>query len=99
MRIDNAIRSIPGSNGQGPQLNGEAAKANDFGQALTDALKEVNDSQMQAREKQNLLMANQPVDVDDLMISMERASVAMQLTMQVRNKLLEAYQEITRMQV
>lgn len=33
------------------------------------------------------------------MIAMEKASTAMQLTMQVRNKMLEAYQEISRMQV
>lgn len=66
---------------------------------LMDALKEVNEAQSDSREKQNLLMANRPVDVDDLMISMEKASVAMQLTLQVRNKLLEGYQEIIRTQI
>lgn len=76
-----------------------AGKDGNFAQQLTDVLKDVNEAQQQAESKQNALITNQPVDLHDLMIAMERASTAMQLTMQVRNKLLEAYQEITRMQV
>jgi flagellar hook-basal body complex protein FliE len=71
----------------------------DFAQKLMDVLKEVNESQLQAKDKQNAFMTGQPVEFHDLMITMERASTAMQLTLQVRNKLLEAYQEINRMQV
>jgi len=64
-----------------------------------DAIQEVNSQQFDAREMQNRMMAGQPVEIHDVMISMEKASTAMALTMQVRNKLLEAYQEISRMQV
>lgn len=98
MRIDNAIRSIQPGQGLGNQ---ELTKSQgeDFGKLLTDALKEVNQAQKESRSMQNDLMANQPVDIDDLMMTMEKASIAMQLTMQVRNKLLEAYQEVSRMQV
>lgn len=71
----------------------------DFAQTLMDVLKEVNQSQQASRDKQNAFMTGQPVEFHDLMITMERASIAMQLTLQVRNKLLEAYQEINRMQV
>ncbi|MCC7102246.1 MAG: flagellar hook-basal body complex protein FliE, partial [Fimbriimonadaceae bacterium] len=67
--------------------------------ALMDALKEVNASQLESRDKQDALMAGQPVDIDDLMITMEKASVSMQLAMQVRNKVLEAYQEVMRTQI
>ncbi len=76
-----------------------AAGEGDFGQMLMDVLKEVNQTQHEAREKGNAFMAGQHVSIDDLMITMEQASTAMQLTMQVRNKVLEAYQEIARMQV
>ncbi len=98
MRIDNAIRSIQPGEALGKQ-NLAKAPSEDFGKMLTDALKEVNQAQQDSRSMQNDLMANQPVDIDDLMITMEKASIAMQLTMQVRNKLLEAYQEVSRMQV
>jgi flagellar hook-basal body complex protein FliE len=79
---------------------GEGQRGDDFAEMLMDALKEVNSSQQNAREMQNSFMAGrQGVDYHDLMIAMEKASVAMQLTMSVRNKILEAYQEISRMQV
>lgn len=71
----------------------------DFAQMLMDVLGEVNGSQQNAREMQNALMTGQRVEYHDLMIAMEKAGVAMQLTMAVRNKLLEAYQEIQRIQV
>lgn len=74
-------------------------RGEDFGQMLMDVIKEVNDAQQEARSKQTALMTGQPVEIHDVMIAMEKASVAMQLTMQVRNKVLEAYQEISRMQV
>ena len=72
----------------------------DFAQQLMDVLKEVNEAQLDSRAMAESFQANrQSVDYHDLMIALERASTAMQLTMQVRNKLLEAYQEIARMQV
>lgn len=75
------------------------AQGDDFAKTLMDVLKEVNSSQAHSKEMQNALMTNQPVEIHDVMIAMEQASVAMQLTLQVRNKLLEAYQEISRTQI
>lgn len=74
-------------------------QSGDFAQMLMDVLKEVNGSQQEARGMQADFMAGQPVEYHDLMIALEKASTAMQLTVEVRNKLLEAYQEISRMQV
>lgn len=72
----------------------------DFGQVLMDALNEVNQSQQSSRQVQNEFMAGQPgVEIHDVLIAAERASIGLQLTMQLRNKVLEAYQEISRMQV
>ncbi|MCH8273668.1 MAG: flagellar hook-basal body complex protein FliE [Armatimonadetes bacterium] len=96
MRID-AIGRL--QQGQAPTAGKSPVGGDDFGRMLTDALKEVNDAQMAARDVQNDLMAGRKVEYHDLVFAMERASVALQLTMQVRNKLLEAYQEIQRMQV
>jgi flagellar hook-basal body complex protein FliE len=73
--------------------------SDDFGKMLTDALREVNQAQLDARKVQEELMAGRKVEYHDLIFAMERAGISMQLTMQVRNKLLEAYQEIQRMQI
>ena len=70
-----------------------------FGQVLMDAIQEVNKIQGESAKLQEDLMANRPVEYHDLMIAMERSGTAMQLTMSVRNKVLEAYQEISRMQI
>src|SRR5437868_3749115 len=73
---------------------------NDFAHTLMDVLKEVNGSQQNAAQVQNDFMTGrQSVDYHDLMIAMERANTAMNLTLAVRNKVLDAYQEIERMQV
>ena len=88
-----------------PQALASGAKAGvqqpggDFAQTLMDVMKEVNASQLHSKDMQTALMTNQPVEIHDVMIAMEQASVAMQLTMQVRNKLLEAYQELNRTQI
>ncbi len=79
---------------------GQNAGGDDFAQTLMDVLGEVNDSQHKARQAGNDFMTGQQgVDIHDLKIAMERASIAMNLTVQVRNKLLEAYQEISRLQI
>ena len=78
---------------------GNDQEGGDFAQMLMDVLREVNGSQQNAKTMQNALMTGQRVEYHDLMIAMEKASVAMQLTMSVRNKILEAYQEISRLQV
>ncbi len=81
-----------------PQI-GNGGKSDDFANTLMDVLKEVNDSQLKSREMQNAFMTGQNVDIKDVMVAAEQASITMQLTMQVRNKILEAYQEIARTQV
>ena len=96
MRITNII---PQAAVLGPERKSPAAKGDDFAQQLMDVLKEVNTAQTDSQKLQNSFNAGQPVEYHDLMIAMEKASTTMQLTLQVRNKLLEAYQEISRMQV
>lgn len=82
-----------------PKSKAAEGNGDDFAKSLMDALKEVNQSQLDAKGIQDNLLAGQPVEPHDLMIAMEKASTAMQLTLQVRNKVLEAYQEISRMQI
>ena len=78
---------------------GAKEQGGDFAQTLMDVMKEVNQSQLHGKDMQNALMANRNVDIQDVMIAMEQASVTMNLTLAVRNKLLEAYQEISRTQI
>lgn len=97
MRIHNLGQNV--TSGLGRAQGAAGGNGDDFAQTLMDAIQEVNQAQADSRNLQNSAIAGQPVEPHDVMISMERASMAMQLTLQVRNKLLEAYQEINRMQI
>jgi flagellar hook-basal body complex protein FliE len=70
-----------------------------FGQIFADALGEVNNLQINAEQASVNLAAGKIQDVSEVVIATEKATVALQLTMQVRNRVVEAYQEMMRMQV
>jgi flagellar hook-basal body complex protein FliE len=70
-----------------------------FADTLKKALYKVNSLQIKADEAATALATGQAEDVHQVVIALEEAMLAMQLTMQVRNKILEAYQEISRMQI
>ena len=69
-----------------------------FGNFFNDALKEVNQLQVDSAEITKKMVLGEVEDIHQVMIAAEKASLALNLTMQIRNKLVEAYQEISRMQ-
>ncbi len=70
----------------------------DFGEMLQSAIATVNQDIVQA-EKAAVLLASDEIDVHNAVIMAEKANLALQLTITIRNKIIEAYQEIMRMQV
>jgi flagellar hook-basal body complex protein FliE len=71
----------------------------DFGAMLREVIGQVNDAQQHAADLAQRFARGEPVDEQTLVLAMERASLAFQLTLQVRNKVLDAYQEVMRLQV
>ncbi len=71
---------------------------NGFGNVLKGALNQVSSMQNDAASQVNTLMAGGSADMSKVMISVEKADVAFQLMMQVRNKIVSAYQDIEKMQ-
>ncbi len=85
-----------------PDATGEVGgvdKATGFGKALMNAIEGLDSVQKSADDKAMELATGEPVDLHDVMISRETASLHMQLALQVRNKLVEAYQDVMRMQI
>jgi flagellar hook-basal body complex protein FliE len=70
-----------------------------FGSLLSRMVGEVNASQNAATGAVQSLQSGGNVSLHQAVIAMEEASVSFQLMVEVRNKLLDAYQEIMRMQV
>ena len=70
-----------------------------FGQYLVDALKETNTLQKKSDAMNAALAAGEVDDISQVVIAGQKAEIALQLTMQVRNRAISAYQELMRMQV
>lgn len=71
----------------------------DFGKMLREVIGQVSEAQHRAGELAQRFAAGEPIDEHTLVLAMERANLAFQLTLHVRNKVLEAYQEIMRLQI
>ena len=70
-----------------------------FSDALSKAVGDINAKQIDAGNAINGLLSGQGVSLHQAMISMQEANVSFQLMVEVRNKLLDSYQELMRMQV
>ncbi len=68
-----------------------------FSSLLTQAVQDINQTQQVADDGAAKLAAGEPVDLHNVMIGMESANLSLGLALQVRNKLLDAYQEVMRM--
>ena len=82
-----------------PDMAAEAAKA-DFGQLLKNSINEVNETQKTAKDLAAAFEAgDKNVNLSEVMIAIQKASVSFQAMTQVRNNLVSAYKEIMNMQV
>jgi flagellar hook-basal body complex protein FliE len=82
-----------------PAAESGKADGGGFGQALMDQLDKLNASQADAADQAQALATGQASDVTSVVMAVEKASLELQLATQIRNKGVEAYQEIFRMQV
>src|SRR5215208_4786103 len=78
---------------------GNDAKSGGFGQALSQAVTSLNETQNAADDASVRMAAGDPIDLHEVMLARETASLHFQLAVQVRNKLVEAYQDVMRMQI
>ena len=70
-----------------------------FVDSLKSAIGNVNDAQKEASQAVDALMTGDTQDIHRTMVALQQADVSFQLMMQVRNKLVTAYEEIQRMQI
>ena len=70
-----------------------------FAGLLGRALEQISAQEKQADRLTSLLAAGQPVDLHDVVIATEKSQLTLELAVQVRNKVVEAYQETMRMPV
>jgi len=88
-----------GVNGQ-PLKRAQGSEGGGFQVALNQALKSVSAAQNDAvRLQREVQLDNPAVSIEETMVSMQKAQIGFQATLQVRNKLVQAYTDIMNMQV
>ena len=93
-----AARANPAN--ENPLQTKQATGAVDFGSVLKSSLDQVNNVQLQAQSMaQRFEMGDSTVSLSDAMLALQKSTIAVQQTVQVRNKLVSAYQEIMSMGV
>jgi len=90
------LRMIPGE--AGAAVGSSGPREWGFNETLRGAMDQVEQLQGAAEGKVAALLEGNGLDVHSAMIAVEKADLAFQLMMQVRNKIVAAYQEISRMQ-
>lgn len=79
--------------------SGAANGAGSFQNVLRDAINQTNELQKSADVKVQELATGKTTNIPEVMMQVEKADIALRLMTQVRNKVIDAYQEIMRMQV
>jgi flagellar hook-basal body complex protein FliE len=96
----NQLRAVAAQAASAPVLKPENASAQDFASMLKSAIEEVNGAQMDAKQMSRAFVSENPeANLQDVVLSLQKASLSFQTMVQVRNKLVTAYQEVMSMQV
>lgn len=81
------------------EIHPVAVSGSDFLSTLNQGLSQVDGSLKAADVQLRRLAAGEAIPVHDVMLTMEQARMDLMLAVEVRNRLVEAYQELTRMQL
>jgi len=99
----NEINSIGPIRPGGPQGQKQPGKTENggvsFGETLKGFMKDVNSMQVKADESIEKMAAGEITDVHQVMSTVEEANVAFNMMMEIRNKVMDAYQEVMRIRL
>lgn len=89
---------IPGVEALDPS-SATAPAGGGFGQMLAGSIEKLQGMVQDASQQSTALATGQATDLSSVVLSVERAALGLQLAVQVRNKAVEAYQDLFRMQI
>lgn len=98
--IESAVQQMQRAAMAAGGVSETTAAGGDFAGMLGAALDKISDTQNQARaQSEALATGNSSLGLNDVMVDMQKSSISLQTGVQVRNKLVAAYQEIMNMSV
>ena len=77
----------------------EKTNGTSFSNVLSDAISKVNDSEVNANNKIESLIKGEDVEMHEVMLAMQESVLSLQALIEVRNKTVEANQEISKLQL
>lgn len=96
----NQLRAVAAQAAVAPAPLSEDASTHDFAGMLKSAIDDVNGAQMDAKQlTRQFESGDSDTNLQDVVLSLQKASLSFQTMVQVRNKLVTAYQEVMNMQV
>ncbi len=99
LRIGEQLRASSDLTRSTPRRKDNDTAVRPFGDVLKESIREVNRLQVEADQSIQELAIGRAGSVHETMIAVEKAEVSFRLMMQVRNKIVDAYHEIMRMQI
>ena len=96
MAIQSIISNLPSIIAK-QEVNKTAASG--FSNLLTDFIGDVNKSQMDATKSTQSFINGEAIEIHDVMIAGEKAKTSLELLMEIRNKTVDMYRELTRMSI
>lgn len=95
MKVED-VQSLSGIRDLNPVKSGQekATGGTGFEEFLTDSIKQVNNLQLQGNQAVQELAVGKSENIHETMIAMEKATISFQMMMQIRNKIIDAYQDI-----
>lgn len=97
--VNPGLSKVSGLHTPNAKLAEKVAGGESFAETLKDAVGKVNELQQQADVKMQQLATGETTDIADVKIAAEKADIALRLMTSVRNKMIDAYHEIMKMQV
>lgn len=98
--IDGVLQQLQLTSLQASGKQAESTNQVDFGATMKAALDKISETQTAARtQAQDFEMGKPGIQLNDVMVDLQKSSISMQMGIQVRNKLVSAYTDIMNMQV
>lgn len=100
MQINVGLARLTQTLGQegGTRIGGVAQDGPSFADTLKDALQEVSDLQQESQDAIGMFLRGEPIELHEVMAATEEAGIALDMLIEIRNKLTEAYRSVIQMQ-
>jgi flagellar hook-basal body complex protein FliE len=95
--LDDMLPSGINQPGLQPTVGDQGAPRESFGDVLTNTINSVNQVQQESSAAQTAMLNGEPIELHDVMIKAEEAGLSMDLMLEIRNKLINGYNELIHM--